>query len=96
MVYWNDGYVWFPKTYVYSGDDLILTHQVTKNVYTYSVDEEDYESLGVDFSGSDGELEDGQYTYSIGLETGIFQKGDFVKDNKTEYETEIKYKQYEL
>lgn len=95
MVYWEDGYSWFPKTYVYEGDSLQLINQVTKVIYDYPVDVEDFESLGVDFEGTIDDLPDGQYTYSIGNEKGIFQKGDFINHNKTEYETEIKYKQYE-
>lgn len=79
-----------------AGDGIVLTleSEITKQTYSFDIEDlqdmEGYYHILVDFS----EIEEGEYRYSLGTDTGVIRIGSY-KTSNTQYKKEEKHIQYQ-
>lgn len=96
MIYYKDSTLIIPRHYSDNNTEkLTLKNNVTSNEQTFDLEGDESENpLYYKFAIELGNLPTGEYTYTVGKESGLLTIGDYVPTN-TQYQINVNKIQYD-
>lgn len=83
MIYFKNEILRFPKHFQQSTTKMVITNDLTGDVYEYNLEDKSDDDRYYEFDFTDIELKNGTYTYRMGDEVGLIQVGDYVETTNT-------------